>query len=130
MHGILSHCIQHRLNVRGRAGDYAQNFTRRSLLFQRLLQFVEQPHVFNGDNGLISKGLQQLDLRRSKGPYLDATRSQRSNEFSLLTKRSGQEGAVVTRGPQHWEIVLRADVRNVESAMFAHPAKLWLINAD
>ena len=31
---------------------------------------------------------------------------------------------------QHWEIVLRADVGNVERAMLAHPAKLWLINTD
>ena len=33
-------------------------------------------------------------------------------------------------GTQRWEIVLRADVGNVERAMLAHPAKLWLINTD
>ena len=32
--------------------------------------------------------------------------------------------------PIDWEIVLRADVGNVERAMLAHPAKLWLINTD
>ena len=31
---------------------------------------------------------------------------------------------------QHWEIVLRADVGNMERAVLAHPAKLWLINTD
>ena len=33
-------------------------------------------------------------------------------------------------GTYRWEIVLRADVGNVERAMLAHPAKLWLINTD
>ena len=33
-------------------------------------------------------------------------------------------------GTQHWEIVLRAGVGNVERAMLAHPAMLWLINTD
>ena len=32
--------------------------------------------------------------------------------------------------PILWKIVLRADVGNVERAMLAHPAKLWLINTD
>ena len=33
-------------------------------------------------------------------------------------------------GTQRWEIVLRADVGNVERAMLAHPAKMRLINTD
>ena len=32
--------------------------------------------------------------------------------------------------PNHREIILRADVGNVERAVLAHPAKLWLINTD
>ena len=39
-------------------------------------------------------------------------------------------GAPAAGGTQRWEIVLRADVGNVERAMLAHPAKLWLINTD
>ena len=27
-----------------------------------LLQFLEQPHVFDGDDGLIGEGLEKLDL--------------------------------------------------------------------
>ena len=52
----------------------------------------------------------------------------RSNEFPLLTKGSGQEGAPVADGTEHWKIVLRTDVGNVERAVLTHPAKLWLIN--
>ena len=71
--GILGYRIQHRLNIRRRAGDDAQNFTRGGLLFQRLLEFLEQPHVLNGDHGLISEGFEQLNLRWGEGTHLDAT---------------------------------------------------------
>ena len=54
----------------------------------------------------------------------------RSNEFPLLTKGNDQKGAPAAGGTQHWEIVLLADIGNVERAMLAHPAKLWLINTD
>ena len=89
----LGNRVKHRLNVRRRAGDDAQDFTRRRLLLQRLLEFLEQPHVLDGDHRLIGKGFEQLDLRRGEGAHLDATCGQCSNEFPLLTKRNGQEGA-------------------------------------
>ena len=90
---IFGNRIQHWLNIRRRAGDDAQDLTRRRLLLQRLFELVEQPHVLDGDHGLVGEGFQQLDLRRGEGAYLDATRVQRSNEFSLLTKGNEQEGA-------------------------------------
>src|SRR5262249_50541039 len=49
--------IKNGLDIRWRAGDDTQYFTRRSLLLQRLLEFVEQPHIFDGDDGLGSEGL-------------------------------------------------------------------------
>ena len=86
---ILGNRIQHRLNVRRRAGDDAQDFTRRRLLFQRFLEFLEQPHVLDGDHRLIGEGFEKLDLRRGEGAHLDATCDQCSNEFPLLTKGNG-----------------------------------------
>ena len=94
------------------------------------LKFLEQPHVLDGDHGLVGEGFEQLDLRRSEGAHFDATGDQCSNEFSLLTKGNGQECAPAAAGTQYREIVLRADVGNVERAVLAHPAKLWLINTD
>ena len=128
--GIFCDHIQHRLDIRRRAGDDAQDFARRSLLFQRFLEFLEQPHVLDGDHRLVGEGFEQFDLRRGEGAHLGATCVQCSNEFPLLTKGNDQEGARVADGTQRWEIVLRADVGNVERAMLAHPAKLWLINTD
>ena len=94
------------------------------------LEFLKQPHVLDGDNRLVGEGFEKLDLRRGKGTHLGATRAQRSNEFPLLTKGNEQEGARAAGGTQHWEIILRAGVGNVERAMLAHPAKLWFINTD
>src|SRR5262245_48150320 len=37
--------VEHRLNVCWRTGNDAQDLTCRSLLFERLLEFLEQPHV-------------------------------------------------------------------------------------
>ena len=71
--GILRDHIQYRLNIRRRAGDDTQDFTRRRLLLQRLLEFLEQPHVLDGDHGLVGEGFEQLDLRRGEGAHLDAT---------------------------------------------------------
>ena len=47
-----------------------------------------------------------------------------------MTKGNGQEGAPFAAGTQHWEIVLCADVGNVERAVLAHPANLWIIDTD
>ena len=87
--GIFCNSIQHRLNIRRRAGDDAQDFTRRSLLLQRFLEFLEQPHVLDRDHRLVGEGFEKLDLRRGKGAHLGATCDQYSNEFPLLTKGNG-----------------------------------------
>ena len=62
--GILCHHVQHRLNIRRRAGDDAQDFARRRLLLQRFFEFLEQPHVLDGDHSLIGEGFDQVDLSR------------------------------------------------------------------
>ena len=84
-----------------------KNLTRRRLLLQRLLEFLEQPDVFNGDDGLVGEGFQELDLRRGEGTHLGTTCAQCSNEFPLLTKGNGQEGAPVADSTPRREIALR-----------------------
>ena len=87
--GIFCNDIQHRLDVRRRAGDHTQDLTRRRLLLQRFLEFLEQPHILDGDHRLVGEGFKKLDLRRGEGAHLGATCVQYSNEFPLLTKGSG-----------------------------------------
>src|SRR6266511_5441577 len=62
--------VQHWLNVGRRTGDDAQNFTRRGLLLQRLLEFLEQTHVLDGDYGLVGEGFDEVDLVFREGFYL------------------------------------------------------------
>src|SRR5215831_13734382 len=65
--------VEHRLNVRRRTGNNSQNFRCSSLLLKRFLEFLKQPNVLDGDDRLIRKGFEQLDLRRREGAYLGAT---------------------------------------------------------
>ena len=85
---IFCDCVQHRLEIGWRAGNHPENFTRRRLLLQRFLEFIEQSHVLYGNDGLIGEGFKELDLRGGKGAYLDATRVQYSNKFTLLKEGS------------------------------------------
>ena len=57
--------VENRLHVRGRAADDAKHLGRCRLMLQGLaqfriafLEFFEQPHVLNGNDGLIGEGLQ------------------------------------------------------------------------
>ena len=71
--GAFRDRIQHRLNIRRRAGNDAQDFTRRSLLLERFLEFLKQPNILDRDDGLVGEGFEQLDLRRGEGAHFDAT---------------------------------------------------------
>ena len=84
--------------------------------------FLEQPHVFDGDDSLIGKGFKESNLRWGEGTHLDATCVQRSNEFPLLAKGDSQEGTPAA-GTPNLDFVPVVDVRNVESAVLAHPLK-------
>ena len=57
------------LTERGKLLCLYQSVLRRSQLFQRFCQFArarfhtfEQPHILDGDHGLVGKGFNQLDL--------------------------------------------------------------------
>ena len=71
--------IKHRLHVRRRAADDTEHLGRCGLMLQglaqfriALLQFFEQPHVLDGDDGLVRKGFEKRDLflgRTDEPPY-------------------------------------------------------------
>ena len=96
---------------------------------KRLLEFLETAARSRWRSRLIGESFEQLDLRRGEGAHLDATCGQYTNEFPLLAKGNGQKVRNAS-GTQPWEIVLRADIGNVQRAMLADPAILWFINAD
>ena len=64
---------QHGFEIQSRAdclADFAQGFEfahRACQFVGSLIQFFKQPHVLDGDDGLVSEGFEELDLRGVKG---------------------------------------------------------------
>src|SRR5262249_18954916 len=84
--------VQDRLHVRGRAADNAEHLSRCRLMLQRLaqfcvalLEFFEEPHVLDGDHGLVGEGLEQGDLFfRERANFQPA--NQNGPDRSVLSK--------------------------------------------
>ena len=69
LYGVQQHGLEHGLQLARRAGNDPQHLRRRRLLLQRfgqlaraLLLGLEQPHVLDGDHGLVGEGLDEGDL--------------------------------------------------------------------
>src|SRR5262245_17801874 len=123
--------VKYGLQISPRATNNRKNLTGRNLLLQRFLELVEQSHVLDGDHGLVSERFEKLDLRGGERAHLDATCAQRSNDFPMLTKGSGQESAPAATGGIHrLNIVLLTDVGNVKRTMLVNPTLPWLIHTD
>src|SRR5262245_58130264 len=60
--GVPRDRVEHGLRVRGRAGDYLEDVTCRRQVAVPCLQLLEQPHVLDGNDGLVGEGCHQLDL--------------------------------------------------------------------
>src|SRR5262249_40082815 len=70
---MSGYSAQHFVEIERRA-NRAADITKSAHLFERnlelagaLLQFLQQPHVFNGDNCLIGESCYEIDLSRRKG---------------------------------------------------------------
>ena len=78
--------VEHRLHVRRRAADDAEHLGRCRLMLQglaqfrvALLEFLEQPHVLDGDHRLIGEGFEQRDLLVGERTDLRAANKNRPN---------------------------------------------------
>jgi hypothetical protein len=60
-----------------------------------LLQFLEQPHVLDGDDGLVGEGLEQLDLLRRErtGGSPTSTGGDGADRTSLSEHRHHQQAS-------------------------------------
>jgi hypothetical protein len=92
--------LKYWLQIAGRRIDYTQNVSSCRLLFQcftevgcALAQFVEQPRVLDGDDGLIGKGLEQGDLSLGEELRLDAAQRDHSYCDTFSHQRDVQPGA-------------------------------------
>src|SRR5262249_29739844 len=99
-HGVRQHGLKDWLKLARRAGNNLEHLRRRSLLLQRLAeivgalaQFIEQPGVLDGDDGLGGEVLDKLNLLIGEGPHLLSVDSDLANKFVLLEHGYNEHGA-------------------------------------
>ena len=76
--------------LRWRACDHFQNVRRGGLPFQRLPGLVEQPHVFDRNDGLAGEILQQRDLLVGERPDLLPVQIDHADDIVVLDHRDIQ----------------------------------------
>ena len=88
--------VEHRLHVGRRAADDAEHLGRRRLMLQRLaqfrvalLEFLEQPHVLDGDDRLVGEGLQQRDLLLGERTDLQSANMNHPDGDAFAQQRRG-----------------------------------------
>ena len=135
-HRVLQHRRKHWLKIAGRAADNLEHLRRSRLLLQRfrevsgalaevvgaLTQFVEQPRVLDGDDGLGGEVRDQLDLLVGEGSHLLAARCRiaptSSLSFSIGTSITVRVPAQLDRCNGYWFAfgvrLCRCDVGDVD----------------
>src|SRR5262249_14764904 len=81
----FNECLQHRLEIEGRAADDLEYVSGGGLLLQRLAQFGEQARVLDGDDSLRGEGLDQFDLLVGEGAHLLAAEIDWSRQTIVLS---------------------------------------------
>src|SRR5262245_5045219 len=125
-HRIFQHSFKYRLQFARRLANDLQHFGGCSLLLQRfaeivgaLSQLVEQPRVLDGDDGLSSEVLDQLDLLVGEGADLLSVDSDSADQFVVLEHRNGQycpgtgELDDLRKGVAGWDIKVMRLVEDV-----------------
>src|SRR5262249_15676348 len=82
--GIRQPRLEHRLQFSGRTRDDLQYLRGSGLLLQGLAQLVEEAGVLDGDDGLLGKIAQQLDLLVSEWPDFLAVDSNCADQVVIL----------------------------------------------
>ena len=70
-------------------------------------EFLEQPHVLDGDDGLCCKGFKQFDLLLGERADLQAADMNRPDGNSLAQQRCGEHRPNAdTSGEARWKVIL------------------------
>src|SRR5262245_56552265 len=101
--GVSHDSVEHRLQVCRRAGDDTQNVARRRLLLEcrpqlavTRLQLGEQPHVLDGDHGLVGEGSQEFDVLVPELPGLRPVDHDRTDRGPAMEHRHAQQALKAT----------------------------------
>ena len=89
--------VEDRLHVRGRAADDAEHLGGCRLMLQRfaqfcvaLAEFLEQAHILDGDDRLISEGFEKADLLIRERLDYCSTNNDNTDRLVLAQKRRGE----------------------------------------
>src|SRR5215831_5871189 len=86
--------IERRAQLVAHAGDELRLvLARLCQLAARVLDFLEQPHVLDGDHGLIGKGGDQLDLLVRERPHDRTRQHEHADRVSFAQQRNREHGA-------------------------------------
>ena len=92
--GALDDGVKDRLHIRGRAADDAEHLGRCGLMLRasrssalRSSSLLEQPHVFDGDDGLVSESFKQGNLLICKRANLCASNHDGSDRNAFTQQR-------------------------------------------
>jgi hypothetical protein len=115
--------VEHRLDIRLRAADDAQNVAGGGLRLQRRgqlaiarLEFSEEADVLDGDDGLVGEGLEQFDFAFVVGLHVRSRDSDRPN-YRTISSHGHNEGTLI-RSREHEDIAIRHKlwvIRNIVS---------------
>ena len=90
----LGQRVENCMQIERRSADDLQDVGRCGLLLQQVTQFVEQPCIFDGNDGLVGKRRHQLDLlfRKWLGPGLSD--EDNADDVVLTQKRNTECGTI------------------------------------
>src|SRR5262252_9231496 len=86
--------IENGLDVGWRARDHTEDVGSCGLLLQRLFRLVEQPHVLDGDDGLVGEGLEEGDLVVREPATLPASHRDSPDRNVVLKQRYDQHALI------------------------------------
>src|SRR5262249_41442009 len=103
--GALDDRVEDRLHVGGRTADDAEHLGRCRLMLQglaqfriALLDFLEEPHILDGDDRLVGEGFEEFDLFFSKRSNFLAADCDHSDRNTL----SQQWRTKCSSHPRNW----------------------------
>jgi hypothetical protein len=91
--GFLQHGLKNGLQITRRAADDLQHLRCGGLLLKGLAQFIQEPRVLDGDNGLSGEILDKSDLPVGKRKYPRASQHDHSNDLALAFEGHAENGA-------------------------------------
>src|SRR5262245_24561614 len=91
-------------------------FTERPILF---LRFREQPHVLDGDHGLVGEGLEQSDLAVGERPRLRPPDTERAEEDAIAHHGYAECAAKADRADEVvLELAIKLDIGYMNNGAF------------